>query len=100
MKSKFFIISMAILLSACAIGKDGQLAGAGDANYTYKHTARDGSSCEVTILSGRDVQGAKLQIDKDCALTSGADNTRGAEAALKVIDNGITLGRELASKVP
>ena len=94
------LILLSLLLSGCAVGTNGQMAGTGDANYTYKHTARDGSTCEVTILSGRDVQGAKLQIDKDCALTSGADNTRGAEAALKVIDNGITLGRELASKVP
>lgn len=94
------LLAIALLaLTGCAM-RDGQLTGAGSASYEYKRTLADGSSCTVTMLSGRDVMGGALAIDKDCAVTTKADSTSGAGEALQVIDNGITAIREIASKVP
>lgn len=90
-----------ILLSGCAISDDlGQRVGPGSANYRYTHTRVDGSKCTVDILSGRDVEGADLSVDKDCALNSKADRTVGVEKALGTMDKAIDLIKELSTKVP
>jgi len=90
---------LAWALTGCAIGKGGDVAGIGEAVYTYKHVSKFGT-CELKITSGRDINGGVVEIGEDCAIKTGAASTRGAEASLNTIDNGITLSRELASKIP
>lgn len=45
----------------------------GCANYIYKHADVDGSSCELTIWSMREIQAGDIRISKKCTLTGGAD---------------------------
>jgi len=94
------LMVLALLLGGCAVGTDGRLAGAGSASYEYKRTLADGSTCSVSVLSGRDVVGADLAVDKDCAVTSRADSTAGAVSALQVVGASISAVREAVSKVP
>lgn len=77
---------LAALLPACAL-MDGRLTGAGSAIYTYKRTLADGSTCEVTTQSARDVNGGALVIDSQCALTAKADSTQGVVEAIKLADD-------------
>jgi len=97
----FFFVALifAFALTGCAANKGGDIAGIGEAVYTYKHVGKNGS-CELKITSGRDLNNAVVEIDENCAIKTGAASTRGAEASLTTIDNGITLSRELASKIP
>ena len=96
---KLAMISAA-LLCGCAVAPDGHLTGAGSASYEYKRVMADGSSCSITLLSGRDVVGASLVIDQNCGVTSKADSTAGTEAALQVIGSSVAAVREAVSKVP
>lgn len=89
-----------ILLSACATGADGRFVGAGGGSYEYSRTLTDGSTCSVSVVTGRDVQGGVLQIDQNCAVTSKVDNTAGTVDALKVIDNSVSGLRDAVSKIP
>jgi hypothetical protein len=99
LKLKNFAL-VGLFLTGCATGSDGQFTGAGGGSYTYKRTLQDGSTCEISIVSGRDIQGGTLTIDKDCGVTSKADSTKGAEASLKVIGDTVNGIREAVSKIP
>lgn len=90
---------MAALLPACAL-MDGRMTGAGSAIYTYKRTLADGSTCEVSTQSARDVNGGALIIDENCALTAKADSTQGVVEAIKLVDNVTKMMRDIASKAP
>lgn len=92
-------LAAAFLLSGCAIGKD-KLVGAGSAYYEYEKTTADGTVCHLSVVSGRDVIGANIDIGQDCTVQSRADSTSGAKEALQVVDHSIQLGRELAAKAP
>lgn len=94
-----FLVAM-FTLSGCALSPDGHVTGAGSASYEYKRTLADGSTCSVIMLSGRDVIGGALTIDKDCAVTSKADSTAGTGEAITVIGSSISAIREIAAKVP
>ena len=94
------IAAIALLLSGCTVGPDWRLAGPGGASYEYTRTLADGTTCTVSLVSGRDIMGGNLHIGPNCELDSKADSTMGAVKSLEVINNGIQLSRELASKVP
>ena len=53
--------------------------------YTYKHTNVDGSSCELSITSARDIQAGDIKITPSCGLTGGADSLTSNEKALDAI---------------
>lgn len=91
---------VALLLAGCALSPDGHITGAGSASYEYKRTLADGSSCSVMLLSGRDVLGGSLAIDKDCGVVSKADSTSGTVEALQVVGDSINAVREAVRKVP
>lgn len=88
-----------ILLAGCGISDNG-IVGAGSANYEYSRTLTDGSTCSVNVLTGRDVVGGALQIDKDCGVTSSVESTKGVNEALKTVNSAISAAREAISKVP
>lgn len=94
------LLAALLLLTGCATGADGRFVGAGGGSYEYNRTLPDGSACKVSVISGRDVQGAVLQIDQNCAVTSKVDDTQGAVKALGVIGDSISLAREIAAKAP
>jgi len=63
-------------------------------SYTYKHTTNeDGSSCELSILSARDIQAGELKITPSCGLSGGADAMTSNEKALEAINS-------LVNKIP
>jgi uncharacterized protein YceK len=62
-------------------------------SYTYKHTNNDGSSCELAILSARDIQAGELKITPSCGLSGGADAMTSNEKALEAINS-------LVNKIP
>jgi len=98
---KILILITATTLSGCAsMGDLGRFAGAGSASYEYERTLSDGSTCKLSLLSGRDVIGAKLDIGPNCEVTSKADETKGVDKALSTLDNAIDLAKEMASKAP
>ena len=68
------------------------LTGCG-ASYQYKHLNSDGSSCELSIWSAREVQAADLNISKNCALTGGAESLTTNEKAFDAINS-------LVNKIP
>lgn len=96
MKSLLFA---SVLLAGCAINDD-RVAGAGSASYEYHRTLADGSTCTLSLLTGRDVVGGRLSIDKDCGVVSSADSTKGAVEAIGVINNSINAVRDAIGKVP
>lgn len=100
MKLLLICIVVAMAATGCATGADGRFVGAGGGSYEYSRTLADGSTCKVSVISGRDVQGGVLKIDQNCAVTSKVDDTQGAVKALGVIDNSISLAREVTAKVP
>lgn len=63
------------------------------ARYQYKHTLADGSICELTISSARDVQAADISISKECALVGGAES-------LTVNDKAFDAINVLVTKIP
>jgi len=62
-------------------------------SYTYKHVDPDGSSCELSILSVRDIQAGELKITPKCGLLGGADSMTSNEKALDAINS-------LVNKIP
>lgn len=98
------VIVVAIIvfaLVACAGTSDkGLFAGSGGSTYEYKRTLIDGTSCNVTVVSGADMQGANLTIDKDCAVTTKVDNTQGVKEAIGLANTSVQAVREAVSKVP
>lgn len=96
-----FTTLVILYLQGCAVSdRFGERVGPGSARYVYTHTMPDKSQCSVEILSARDVMNPKLTIDKDCSLTSGADQTTGVDKALGVLDNAIDFAKTAASKAP
>lgn len=90
-----------ICITGCTASNDlGKFAGAGSASYEYERKLADGSSCKLSLLSGRDVLGASLSIGPNCEIVSKADETRGVDKALSTLDNAIDLATELAEKAP
>ncbi len=55
------------------------------ARYQYKHTEADGSSCELSIWSARDVQAGDIKVSKSCALTGGAESLTANAEAMKAV---------------
>lgn len=100
MHIKLALVITLALLTSCATGQDGRFVGAGGGSYEYTRTLADGSSCAVSVVSGRDVQGGVLRIDRECAVTSEVDSTLGAVEALKVIDDTVNGLREAVGKIP
>jgi len=99
---KITILVAVLMMSGCmgAIGLDGDKAGAGGASYHLTHTATDGTICEVSVVSGRDIQGGSLTVDKNCSVHSSVESTQGTKEALDVMNNMVNLGREALSKIP
>lgn len=85
-KQQYIVMYLAVLgfivltlsVSGCATAP-GQAAGNGQAAYTYEHTATDGSSCKVTVTSGRDVARGQVQVSNDCALDASGEALTGTE---------------------
>jgi hypothetical protein len=95
------ITALAALLSlaGCAVSDGlGDRVGPGSAKYTYTRTLADGSQCQVDILSARDVIGGELHINPDCSIDSRADQTQGAEAAIRAVQSALELAKSLAVK--
>lgn len=60
------------------------LAGCG-AIYSYKKVNADGSWCEATVSSFRDIEGGGLGLDKDCALVGQADSLKNSTDFVKFL---------------
>lgn len=95
---KYLLI--AVLLSGCAFGPDGRVTGAGSASYEYKRTLADGSSCVLSIVSGRDIMGGELSIGENCQITTKASSTQGVVDSLRLADDSINAIRETVKKLP
>ena len=94
------ILILLLILTGCATGSDGRFVGAGGGSYEYKRTLADNSTCEVSVVSGRDITGGVLTIDKDCTVTSKADTTQGAVQSLQVISDTVKVIGAAVSKIP
>jgi len=68
------------------------LSGCG-ASYQYKHVSANGTSCQLTIWSARDVQAGDIKISKSCALSGGADSLTANQQAMEAISS-------LVQKIP
>jgi hypothetical protein len=105
-ESDYVIIVIVIVviflgLIGCAGTSDkGLFAGSGGSTYEYKRTLPDGTGCNVTVVSGADMQGANLTIDKDCAVTTKVDGTSGVKEAIGLANTSVQAVREAVSKVP
>ena len=76
-----------IAIAIALVSLSGCASMMGNATYNYSHTTKDGTTCVVSVDSGRSVKGgAEAQIDKDCKLTVKAANLEQGQAGLKVSD--------------
>jgi hypothetical protein len=95
---KITALAVWISLAGCAVSDGlGDRVGPGSAKYTYTRTLADGSKCSVDILSARDVIGGELHVNPDCSIDSRADQTQGAEAALRAVQSALELAKSLAA---